>query len=515
MSDKKKPEQTKADNTSAADDNIENQADLSTSSTISAPLTVSSNKPATVEDSEKSSAQTPDKVPYIPEDKAQNKNEAKSTATAGQSTRQTQPSSSKNHDKSTAPVKNTASTTSNKSKTDRTATPAEKSTVTRAKQSTQKISKTAVVALIMALLAIAASAGHYYWSEQQKAQYNLQLNKLVKRQLVENQQQISQQLLENKQHIAEQFLQREQASATELNALHKSLEQRDNLAKIHGETITQLQQQVASLGQKQPSDWLLQEAEYLIRVASRSLWLEKETSAAIALLNDANLRIEQLNDPQFFALRQIIQQDIAKLQLLPKLATDNVILKLMTLAQQTKQLPLAMTNISANNDQEIDVELTENASDWRENLAKTWHSITAKFLTISKKSADSKPLMSPEFTQNLRENLNLKLQTAIWAASKMNQEVYQQSLNEINHWLKDYFDMEDISNQNFANIILKLKNEVISAEYPSRLDSLAAVRQLLARKKNFVIPSKEKPSAAEVLKETVIEPVNVDQQEGA
>jgi uroporphyrin-3 C-methyltransferase len=497
MSDKKPPEQTKADNNTAAVDNqVEQQVDLSASSNVSSPLAAPSNKPATADNPEKS----PDKT------------EAKTKVTAAKSTSQTQPSSNKNHDKSTAPVKNSASS---KSTTAGTATLAEKSTASHAKQSTQKTSKTAVVALIIALLAIAASAGHYYWSEQQKTQYNLQLNELVKRQLVENQQQIAQQLLDNKQRIAQQFSQSKQASTAELNALRKNLEQGDKLTKSHSKTLVQLQQQVASLGNNQPSDWLLQEAEYLIRVASRSLWLEKETSAAISLLDDADLRIKQLNDPQFFALRQIIQQDIAKLALLPTLTTDNAILKLMTLAQQTQQLPLTKTNTSVNNDQEIDVELSENASDWRENLAKTWHSITAKFLTISKKSTDSKPLMSPKFTQNLRENLNLKLQTAIWAASKMNQEIYQQSLNEINHWLKNYFDMTDIGNQNFSNIILELQNEVISAEYPNRLDSLAAVRQLLSTKTQFVIPSKAKPSAVKASTETVTEPVAVDQQEGA
>jgi uroporphyrin-3 C-methyltransferase len=504
MSDKKPPVQTKADNnTSVVNKHVEQQVDLSASSNVSSPLAASSNKPAT--------ADNPETSP----DRAENITEVKTKATAAQSTSQTQPPSNKNHDKSTAPVKNTASSTSSKPTTAGKATLAEKSTASHAQQSTQKNSKTAVVALIIALLAIASSAGHYYWSEQQKTQYNLQLNELVKRQLVENQQQIAQQLLDNKQRIDQQVSQSKQASTVELNALRKNLEQGDNLTKSHSETLAQLQQQVASLGNNQPGDWLLQEAEYLIRVASRSLWLEKETSAAISLLNDADLRIKQLNDPQFFALRQIIHQDIAKLALLPTLTTDNAILKMMTLAQQTQQLPLIKTYASANNDQEIDVELSENASDWRENLAKTWHSITAKFLTISKKSADSKPLMSPEFRQNLRENLNLKLQTAIWAASKMNQEIYQQALIEINYWLKDYFDMTDIANQNFSDIILKLQNEVISAEYPNRLDSLAAVRQLLSNKNQLVTPSTVKPSAAKASTETITESVAVDQQEGA
>ena len=371
------------------------------------------------------------------------------------------------------------------------------------------------MALIIALLAIGASAGHYYWSEQQKLQYSLQLDQNLQRQLVENQQQIAQQLLQNKQQIAQQFLLSKQANTTEITALRNKLAQLDSLEQSRVNTLAQLEQKIVSLGQNQPNDWLLQEAEYLIRVASRSLWLEKDTRTAISLLNDANLRIAELNDPQFLPLRQIIQQDIAKLELLPKLKTDEVILKLMTLAQQTQQLPLTKANNAASTNKEIDLQLTENASDWRENLAKTWHNITAKFLTISKKTADSKALMSPEFTQNLRENLNLKLQTAIWAASKMNQGVYQQSLSEVSQWLNDYFDMAVISNQNFAETIVNLQNKTISAEYPNKLEALVAIRQLLSSKNKRVNPVKEKPKAVELLHESVIEQANAESQEGA
>ena len=490
MSDKKQPEQPKADNTSAASSNVDSQTDLSTAINISSPL----------EAPEQKSVATDNK----------NKSAEKTQAKASESKSDAKPTAKKNPDKSTAPVKDTPV---NPSKNVRVKSTLENNTATKNQHG--KVSKTAIVALIIALLAIGASAGHYYWSEQQKLQYSLQLDKNVQRQLVENQQKIAQQLLQNKQQNAQQFLLSKQANTAEITALGNKLAVLDNIAQSRANTIEQLEQKIASLGQNQPNDWLLQEAEYLIRVASRSLWLEKDTGTAISLLNDADLRIGELNDPQFLPLRQIIQQDIAKLQLLPKLKTDEVILKLMTLGQQTQLLPLTKANTSATTEKAIDVELTENASDWRENLAKTWHTITAKFLTISKKSADSKALMSPEFTQNLRENLNLKLQTAIWAASKMNQQVYQLSLNETHQWLKDYFDMAAINNQNFANTIINLQNETISAEYPNKLAALAAVRQILSSKNKQVNPAQEKPNATELLKENVIEQPNITQQEGA
>tara|TARA_R110000737_G_scaffold16123_6_gene33220 strand:+ start:4539 stop:6008 length:1470 start_codon:yes stop_codon:yes gene_type:complete len=489
MSDKKQPEQlkAKADNkTSAASSNVDNQPDLSTAINVDSPLAAAEKKSADID--------SPKKAPE--------KNQAK----AADNKNNNKPAVDKTPDKSTAPVKDTTANKSTPSTTNRAKTPQENNS---------KISKIALLALIIALLAIGASAGHYYWSEQQKLQYSLQLDQNLQRQLVENQQQIAQQLLQNKQQIAQQFLLSKQANTTEITALRNKLAQLDSLEQSRVNTLAQLEQKIVSLGQNQPNDWLLQEAEYLIRVASRSLWLEKDTRTAISLLNDANLRIAELNDPQFLPLRQIIQQDIAKLELLPKLKTDEVILKLMTLAQQTQQLPLTKANNAASTNKEIDLQLTENASDWRENLAKTWHNITAKFLTISKKTADSKALMSPEFTQNLRENLNLKLQTAIWAASKMNQGVYQQSLSEVSQWLNDYFDMAVISNQNFAETIVNLQNKTISAEYPNKLEALVAIRQLLSSKNKRVNPVKEKPKAVELLHESVIEQANAESQEGA
>jgi uroporphyrin-3 C-methyltransferase len=375
------------------------------------------------------------------------------------------------------------------------ATPA-KARATNTTDQKNKLSKTAVVALLIALLAIAASAGHYYWNEQQKAQFSQQLSNEFQKQLQLSQAQVSQQLLQQKQQ-----------NNAQLKTIETSV-QRNTASNIEPlqQQLAQLEQQIVSLGQSQPSDWLLHEAEYLIRVASRSLWLEKDTTAAIGLLHDAERRIQELNDPQFLSLRQIIQQDIAGLQLLPKLNTDEVILKLMALAHQSKQLPLAMVNIPTSSEQESDLELTENASDWRENLAKSWDKFTNDFITVSRRTGNVEPLMSPTFQQNLRENLNLKLQTAIWAASKGSTEIYRQSLSDINAWLQDYFDMTDTSNQRFSEALSTLKNETVNVSYPNKLASLALIRDILSSNKTPIVPEPQSEAEPAVLEPAAAKP---------
>ncbi len=478
MSDKKQPEKSNDDNTTAdTSSNDDNQTNLSASIKLT--------------QAEKKSSTT---------DKVASTDKAESAS---------KPIPNKNKDNSTATVKNSAASS-------HTTSDVKAATMKKAddEKKKTKISKIAVLALIIALLAICASVGHYFWIEQQKAQSSSQINSEVQKILAVNQKKIAQQLLQNKQAITQQFQQSNRASANELTALKRELAQRHRFEEATLATISQLQQQVASLGQKQPSEWSLQEAEYLIRVASRSLWLEKDARTAISLLNDADMRVEELNDPQYLSLRQTIQQDIAALQVLPKLATDNVILKLMTLDQQIKDLPLVLFEIPDNSESKASLELTDNVSDWQENLAKVWRKFSAKYFTFTPRSGDVEPLMSATFQQNLRENLSLKVQTAIWAASKGNDSIYLQALSDIQRWLNDYFDMKKTINQNFDSTLESLKVAVVTVEYPNSLAALKKIRQILSSKSQPKTNLLNQASSAEKSAAEVIAPTSVEQGEG-
>ena len=123
------------------------------------------------------------------------------------------------------------------------------------------------------------------------------------------------------------------------------------------------------------------------------------------------------------------------------------------------------------------------------------------FLTINRENVNTSPLISPEFKQNLRENLNLKIQTAIWAASKGKTEIYQQSLADIQTWLNEYFDMSVETNQKFAEALKALNGATIYVDYPNKLTSLAAIREALAS------------SAAPIPTQLPVKPVTVEPKE--
>jgi uroporphyrin-3 C-methyltransferase len=338
----------------------------------------------------------------------------------------------------------------------------------------QKLSKTAVVSLIIALATSVGVGGLYYWDMQQQAQSKAELLQQTQQILATSEQKTQQSLASSEQKVKQLFAQQQTMFSQRLNREIATITT-DSQVKI-----AQLEKAVERLSQNQPSDWLLHEAEYLIRIATRTMWLEQDTRAAIGLLKDADMRLKELKDPQFLPIRQLIRQDIAQLTLIPVVDNEDTVMTLMAMSQQLANLPLAMVKIPDNDNKSSDFTLSESTNDWRENLAKTWQKILADFITVRRSSGNVKPLMSPQHQQNLIENLSLKLQLAQWAVTEKKQKIYNQTLNDIQLWLTEYFDMQKVENQSFYQAIQKLKGKIITYDYPSTLLSLKAMSKVLA-----------------------------------
>lgn len=334
--------------------------------------------------------------------------------------------------------------------------------------------KTATIALVLASVSIFASIGHYVWQQQQT---NTQLLSLSQ----QNQQAIQQSQAQLKSNLSAEFNRQlqQQHSATRQSQQSAQKAHLDSNAQIQRLT-TQIQQLEQQVSQRQPSDWLIHEAEYLVRVAARTMWLERDTKAAIGLLRDADNRLKELDQPKFLPVRALINEDIESLALMPTLQNQQAILTLMALNKQVPTLELAGVNLTETLDKtKEDFVLSDDISDWQENLAKTWQKFLNDFITVRRRTGMVEPLMTPEQQQHLKQNLSLKVQLVQWAASEKKAEVYQQTLLDIQQWLNEFFDMDLPINQRFYQAIEQLKQQTIHYDYPSDLRSLTAIKRLL------------------------------------
>ncbi|MCP4326232.1 MAG: hypothetical protein GY787_31230, partial [Alteromonadales bacterium] len=104
------------------------------------------------------------------------------------------------------------------------------------------------------------------------------------------------------------------------------LQQANNDNKITKTDIQSLQRSFAETTIRHPNEWILAEVEYLIALAGRKIWLEKDVKTAISLLVAADQRIVELNDASLSPLRGALLEDINALEVLPKRDPDGVIL---------------------------------------------------------------------------------------------------------------------------------------------------------------------------------------------
>lgn len=365
------------------------------------------------------------------------------------------------------------------------------------------LSKTAVLALLIAL-ASAGGLGGMYWLHGKQLMVE---RDALQQQLLAQQTQLKTQQEQTKVQVEQLFEQKSSALTTELSSL---LNQQTTLSDAR---INQLEQQLVRLQQNKSTDWLVHEAEYLIRISSRTLWLEKNTSTAINLLKDADSRLKELNDPQYLPVRQALRNDIESLQLLPVIDNESILLSLNALSQQVNKLPLAMVQVPDSAEQQDNLALSENTADWQENLAKTWRKFLADFITVRRRTGSVEPLMSPRHQQNLRENIMLKLQVAQWAVTKGQTQVYQQTLTDITAWINEYFDTAQLTNQHFLQSLQELKVQVINADYPANLSALSAIRALLAEKPLAQLPALPGNSAESEEQNSKVEITNMSEND--
>ncbi len=350
-----------------------------------------------------------------------------------------------------------------------------------------KVSKLAILSMLIGLIATSGVVLNFFWQQQQNILLAEEITKRNTNTINNNRREISAILQQQKEDIFQSVQQVTQKLSE------------DNKKKIIdlSNSVNKLEKNIT---QQLPSDWLIHEVEYLIRIAARTMWLEQDTTAALGLLHDADARLKELNNPNFLPIRKLIHEDIKTLEFIPTLQTEEVILALMALSKQINTLPLILKNLGKEKEKTDEFELSNNTSDWQANLQKTWQNFLNDFITIRRRSNSIEALLSPEQQQNLRQNLSLKIQLAIWAASEQKSLIFSQSIEDILQWCHQYFDVEEVKTQYFIKAIKALEKQTISYQYSRNLSSLSAIKKL---QKKEGVPAKIKKQSDVELKPQV------------
>ncbi len=237
------------------------------------------------------------------------------------------------------------------------------------------------------------------------------------------------------------------------------------------DALTATQERVLELSGRQQQDWLLAEAEYLIKLAEYKITLEKDKNTAIGLLKTADQKVSEIADNRLLDLRQTIAQDVGNLQLVVAPDIGGITASLSALSDQVTTLDLKALAY-----EEVEPVIKELAE---QDKSFTWNSIYQNFLkdfvTIKDHSEPVKPLMTPENRANLNANIQLALQKAQIALVRAEQQLFEQSLKQALNWVETFF----VDNQASQTVVENLKQLMVQRvviDMPKQLASKTAIQ---------------------------------------
>ncbi|MBL4631617.1 MAG: uroporphyrinogen-III C-methyltransferase [Paraglaciecola sp.] len=240
------------------------------------------------------------------------------------------------------------------------------------------------------------------------------------------------------------------------------------------------QQNLADVSGRRPADWLLAEADYLIRMAGRKLWLEHDVKTAMMMLQSADSRIQDLDDPSLLPLRARLAQDLQVLGQVNQLSTSSIALAIGALLKQVDNLPLIF--FKRPQPEVVDVKVTESIDDWRANLARNWQEATKNFFSFKKITAEIKPFMSEQQQWLSKEQLKFALLQSQVAVLQENSALYQQSLQTALGLLIESFDIEKKSVIQFTGSLRDLQMTDFERTYPEQFTAAPLLRDIIEQR---------------------------------
>lgn len=329
------------------------------------------------------------------------------------------------------------------------------------------------LSLLAILVALGIGGAGYYFGQQQIAEIQQKLTAL------ENQ--TGANLSSNNTNNNNKRLTQLEQS---LKTAQENIAQLEQLIVSKTGEITSLQTQMKQVSQlaiaQQPSDWLFSEADFLLNNALRKLVLDNDVDTAVSLLKLADETLVKVNNSQANEIRSAINQDLKQLLSLSSVDQNAIMQKLSQLANTVDELQALNVNFdetSKNNDK-----LSNNITDWQQNIEKSATSFLNHFIRISpKQNSNKKELLAPNQDIYLRENIRLRLQLAIMAVPRQQNELYQQSLEAVSSWVRSYFDTNAEVTQNFLKLVDGLTDTSIYVDVPEQLKSLTLLDKYLNR----------------------------------
>ena len=203
-------------------------------------------------------------------------------------------------------------------------------------------------------------------------------------------------------------------------------------------------------------NWLVDEVEVTLNLASQQLLLSGNIPVAINVLESLEQRLSRFEQPELLPIQQAVSQDLAALKNRPYLNIPATTLHLERLQNAIPSLPLLVDGTLKEGN--AAPEPVSQAGNWWTRTVDSTVSLLKSMVEVRKLDNNDAMLIAPEQAYFVRENLRLYLLDARLALLQHNGEIYQNDLNAVEATVKQYYDVQSAATQAWLKELNELKN---------------------------------------------------------
>ncbi|MBE0358702.1 uroporphyrinogen-III synthase [Pseudoalteromonas aliena] len=324
----------------------------------------------------------------------------------------------------------------------------------------QKVSKVATLALLVSLI-VASGVGYDFYQKLNagKAQ-NLAVNDLN----------------EQNKLLTQELQALKSAQSNFQQALSNS---EKKIAAALSESAAQNQQELKAALQKaqqQSSSLNPQEVTSLQRMAEFKLWAEKDYQGTSAVLKRLDALLSE--HPGTVEVRQAIMQDIQTLDSLKPVATEAIYLQLNSVLTSIDDLVFNAVNLPQEAAVIDENALSDNVSDWQQNLSNSWNKIVDSFITVRQHEGVSiEPLLTEQERHLINQRIKLNLTQAQDALMSKQASIFFNALSEAKRLVAEYFKQGDDATKSVLKALSNLEKEQLNFNPEVTLQSTQKVKE--------------------------------------
>ena len=274
-----------------------------------------------------------------------------------------------------------------------------------------------------------------------------------------------------------------------LQSLEEKLASQRELIATQQRQIDHNARELLEAGNRTRTDWLLAEAEYLLRIANQRLMIEKDIRGAMSALEAADEVLNESDDIGVYPVRQQLALEILALKGLTGVDRTGLYLTLEAAIDSIHQLT-DQALISENAPGfVVSAAEGESAGTGEEPgaVVQAWNKVKATLMqvvVVRRMDEPVKPLLSPDQSAYARLNLQLMLEEAEMAVLRGNQPLYERALTKARTTIDDWYNASNPRVTALSETLAELAGKNVDPELPDISQSLDLLKERLAGRLN-------------------------------